>query len=121
MSLLALIGVVVQVRRESGSMIQQERVLPRQRSSRPGSYPRGRGGNEASEVRSTDLFGVPDVPKYEPTGVRTSDHVGLHLISKYELQKVRTSDLPGEPNISLPRTGGSLVNSGPPAGFTHIS
>ena len=30
-----------------GSLFQQVEVLPRQRSSRPGSYPSGRGGNEA--------------------------------------------------------------------------
>ena len=30
-----------------GSLIQQVQVLPRQRSSRPGSYPSNRGGNEA--------------------------------------------------------------------------
>ncbi len=30
-----------------GSLFQQVKVLPRHRSSRPGSYPSGRGGNEA--------------------------------------------------------------------------
>jgi hypothetical protein len=33
-----------------GPLFQQVRVLPRQRSSRPGSYPSGRGGNEAVEA-----------------------------------------------------------------------
>ncbi len=33
-----------------GSLFQQVQVLPRQRSSQPGSYPRGRGGNEAVEA-----------------------------------------------------------------------
>ena len=37
------------VRRE-GSLFQQVQVLPRQRSSRPGSYPSNRGGNEAVEA-----------------------------------------------------------------------
>ena len=33
-----------------GALFQQVRVLPRQRSSRPGSYPSSRGGNEAAEA-----------------------------------------------------------------------
>jgi len=33
-----------------GSLFQQVKVLPRQRSSRPGSYPSGCGGNEAAEA-----------------------------------------------------------------------
>ena len=36
-----------------GSLIQQVEVLPRQRSSRPGSYPSNRGGNEAVEAWET--------------------------------------------------------------------
>ena len=32
------------------SVFQQAEVLPRQRSSRPGSYPSSRGGNEAAEA-----------------------------------------------------------------------
>ena len=42
-------GVVVQVRRE-GPWFQQVEVLPRQRSSQPGSYLSSRGGNEAAEA-----------------------------------------------------------------------
>jgi hypothetical protein len=36
-----------------GPLIQQVRVLPRQRSSRPGSYPSGREGNDASGAWET--------------------------------------------------------------------
>ena len=36
-----------------GALFQQVRVLPRQRSSRPGSYPNGCGGNEAVEAWET--------------------------------------------------------------------
>jgi hypothetical protein len=37
-----------------GPLIQQVRVLPRQMSSQPGSYPSDRGGNEAVEAWETE-------------------------------------------------------------------
>ncbi len=57
---------------------------------------------------------------FNKLAVRTLDRLGNHLIRKYELRKVRKTDLPGEPNVSLPRTGGSSTNGGPPAGFPDI-
>ncbi len=43
-------GVLVHVCPCKGPLFQQVKVLPRQRWSRPGSYPSDRGGNEAVEA-----------------------------------------------------------------------
>jgi len=37
-----------------GALFQQVRVLPRQRSSQPGSYPSSHGGNEVAEAWETE-------------------------------------------------------------------
>ena len=41
-----------------GLSIQEERVLPQQRSSRPGSYPSGRGSNEAAGAWEKEMATV---------------------------------------------------------------